>query len=155
MLAGAVKLIWEASPRLVLVFVVLQVLTSAAFGFALLVVRNLVSILLSANQAHAGFGSVIPELVILSGVLAFTSLSGSVQNYVRMLLAEEVGWLADQRVLERRPRVGLTRSLTRACVWFPDFVWLLWIRRFVRHDSSFTRTDCNADAHCTQFVEDR
>jgi ATP-binding cassette subfamily B protein len=100
LLAGAVRLIWEASPRLVLVFVVLQVLTSAAFGFALLVVRNLVSTLLSANQAHAGFGSVVPELAILGGVLAFTALSGSIQNYVRMLLAEEVGWLADQRVLD-------------------------------------------------------
>ena len=100
LLAGAVKLIWEAAPRLVLVFVVLQVLTAAAFGFALLVVRDLVSTLLSANQARAGFGSVIQELAILSGVLAFTSLSGSVQNYVRMLLSEEVGWLADQRVLD-------------------------------------------------------
>lgn len=100
LLAGAVRLLWDASPRLVLVFVVLQLLSSAAFGFALLVVRNLVSTLLSANQARAGFGEVIPELAILSGVLAFTSLSGSVQNYVRMLLAEEVSWLADQRVLD-------------------------------------------------------
>nr|MDQ6920601.1 hypothetical protein [Candidatus Dormibacteraeota bacterium] len=56
LLAGAVRLLWDASPRLVLVFVVLQLLSSAAFGFALLVVRNLVSTLLSANQARAGFG---------------------------------------------------------------------------------------------------
>jgi len=100
LLAGAVRLIWEANPRLVVVFVGLQLLSSAAFGFALLVVRNLVSTLLSAGQASAGFGSVIPELAVLGGVLAFTSLSGSVQNYVRMLLAEEVSWLADQRVLD-------------------------------------------------------
>jgi hypothetical protein len=66
LLAGAVKLIWEAAPRLVLVFVVLQVLTSAAFGFALLVVRDRVSTLLLASQARAGFGSVIPELAISS-----------------------------------------------------------------------------------------
>jgi ATP-binding cassette, subfamily B, bacterial len=100
LLAGAVRLIWEAAPRLVVVFVALQLLSSAAFGFALLVVRDLVSNLLSASQARSGFGSVIPELAILAGVLAFTSLSGSVQNYFRMLLAEEVSWLADQRVLD-------------------------------------------------------
>jgi ketosteroid isomerase-like protein len=41
----------------------------------------------------------------------------------------------------------VTRSLTRRCVRFPDLVWLLvLIHRFVRHDSSFTRTHCNADA---------
>jgi ATP-binding cassette subfamily B protein len=100
LLGSSMAMLWEASPRLVLLFAVLQVLSSAALGYALLVVRNLVSDLLSATQSQAGFGSIVPQLAVLSGVVAFTALAGTVQNYLRMLLAEEVGWLADQRVLD-------------------------------------------------------
>jgi ATP-binding cassette subfamily B protein len=100
LLGGSVALLWKASPRLVLLFAVLQVASSAALGVALLVVRNLVSDLLAADRSRVGFGSIVPELAFLSCIVAFTALAGSVQNYVRMLLSEEVTWLADQRVLD-------------------------------------------------------
>jgi ATP-binding cassette subfamily B protein len=100
LLGGALGLLWEAAPRLVILMAVLQVVSAAATAVTLLVVRDVVSKVLAAEQTHRGFGAVAPELAVLALILGLTGLAFSVQNSVRMLLSEQVEWVAFEKVLD-------------------------------------------------------
>jgi ATP-binding cassette subfamily B protein len=100
LLAGALGLLWEAAPRLIVLMAVLQVVSAGAIAFSLLVVRDVVSKVLEADRTHAGFGPVAPELALLALILGLTGLAGSVQNSIRLLLSEQVEWVAFEKVLD-------------------------------------------------------
>jgi ABC-type multidrug transport system fused ATPase/permease subunit len=100
LVAGAAQLLWRAAPGLVLLLAGLELLSAAAGAGSLLVVRDLVTRLLAADSAHAGFGAVVPELVVLAAVLSVTGLASSVQNSIRMLLSERVNWVTSEKVLD-------------------------------------------------------
>src|SRR5438105_6424574 len=100
LLGGALGLLWEAAPRLIVLLGALQVFSAAAGAFTLLVVRDVVSRVLEASQTHVGFGPVAPELALLAVVLGVTGIAFSVQNSVRMLLSEQVEWVAFEKVLD-------------------------------------------------------
>jgi len=100
LLGGALGLLWEAAPRLIVLMGALQVFSAAAGAFSLLVVRDVVSRVLEASQAHAGFGEVVPELALLAVILGVSGIAFSVQNSIRMLLSEQVEWVAFEKVLD-------------------------------------------------------
>jgi ATP-binding cassette subfamily B protein len=100
LLARALGLLWEAAPRLIVLMAVLQVVSAGATAFSLLVVRDVVSKVLEADRTHAGFGPVVPELALLALILGLTGLAGSVQISIRMLLSEQVEWVAFEKVLD-------------------------------------------------------
>jgi ATP-binding cassette subfamily B protein len=79
---------------------VLQVVSAAAVAGTLLVVRDVVSKVLEAERTHAGFGPVTPELAVLALILGLTGLAFSVQNSIRMLLSDQVEWVAFEKVLD-------------------------------------------------------
>src|SRR5205807_7832516 len=74
--------------------------SAGATAFSLLVVRDVVSKVLEADRTHVGFGPVVPELALLALVLGLTGLAFSVQNSIRMLLSEQVEWVAFEKVLD-------------------------------------------------------
>ena len=90
LLGGALGLLWEAAPRLIVLMAVLQVISAGATAFSLLVVRDVVSKVLEADRTHVGFGPVVPELALLALVLGLTGLAFSVQNSIRMLCIPSV-----------------------------------------------------------------
>jgi ATP-binding cassette subfamily B protein len=100
LLGGALGLLWEAAPRLIVLMGTLQAFSAGATAFSLLVVRNVVSKLLEANQTRSGLGPVVPELTLLALALGLTGIGFSVQNSIRMLLSEQVEWVAFEKVLD-------------------------------------------------------
>jgi ATP-binding cassette, subfamily B, bacterial len=100
LLGGALGLLWEAAPRLIVLVAVLQVISAVATAVSLLVVRDVVSKVLEADKAHAGFGPVVPELALLALILGLTGLAFSMQNSIRMLLSDQVEWVAFEKVLD-------------------------------------------------------
>jgi ATP-binding cassette, subfamily B, bacterial len=100
LLAGALGMLWEAAPRLVLLLGAFELISAAATAVSLLVVRDLVARLLRAASAHAGFAPVLPELGLLVAVMSVTGLAFSVQNSIRMLVSEQVSWVAFEKVLD-------------------------------------------------------
>jgi ATP-binding cassette subfamily B protein len=100
LLAGAVRLMWEAAPWLVLVFFGLQLLSAAATGVSLLVVRSLVNELLAADRARAGFGAITVPLIALAVVIAIIGFASALRQGVTMLLQERVTWVASERILD-------------------------------------------------------
>src|SRR5258708_6411444 len=107
LLTGAVRLMWEAAPGLVVVFGALQLVSAAATGASLLVVRVLVTELLAADRARTGFGSITVPLVVLTAVIAIIGFAGALRQGLTMLLQERVGWVAWERILDVAGAVDL------------------------------------------------
>jgi ATP-binding cassette, subfamily B, bacterial len=107
LLAGAVRLMWEAAPGLTLLFLGLQLVSAAAAGLSLLVVRSLVTELLAADRAHTGFGAVTLPLFALAGIIAVIGFAGAVRQAITMVLQERVGWVAWERILDVAGAVDL------------------------------------------------
>jgi ATP-binding cassette, subfamily B, bacterial len=100
LLAGAVRLMWEAAPGLVLAFLVLQLTTAAATGVSLLVVRTLVTQLVAADRARTGFGAISTPLIVLTAVIALIGFASALRQGLTMLLQERVSWVTWERILD-------------------------------------------------------
>jgi ATP-binding cassette subfamily B protein len=100
LVVAAIRLLWEATPRLLVLMVVLEITTAAAAAVSLLIVRDLVTRALELQQTHGAFGAIVPELVLLALALGLAGMASSVQNSVRLLMSERVEWLASEKVLD-------------------------------------------------------
>jgi ATP-binding cassette, subfamily B, bacterial len=107
LLLDAVALVWEAAPRLVLVLVALELVSAAGFGLTLLVARAVVAQLLTAQQTRIGLSAVLPELGLLTLVLALITFSSTFGNSIRMVLSERVSETGFQPVLDVATAVDL------------------------------------------------
>jgi ATP-binding cassette subfamily B protein len=107
LLFGAVRLLWEAAPGLTLLFLGLQLVSAAAAGASLLVVRSLATELLAADRAHSGFGSITVPLIVLAAIVALIGFMGAVRQSITMVLQERVGWIAWERILDVAGAVDL------------------------------------------------
>jgi ATP-binding cassette subfamily B protein len=107
LLAGAVRIMWEAAPGLVVVFFALQLVTAVATGASLLVVRVLVTELLAADRSHAGLSAITGPLILLTAIIAVIGFGSAVRQSITMLLQERVGWIAWERILDVAGAVDL------------------------------------------------
>ena len=107
LLLDATALVWRASPRLVLVLVALELVSAAGFGVALLVVRALVSELLTARQTHIGLPALLPQLGVMTLVLLVITFAATFGNSIRMVLTEQVSEAAFQPVVDVATAVDL------------------------------------------------
>lgn len=94
--ADAVRLVWAASPRMLIASIALKLVNGAGLAAALVYSRNLISGVLSANTAAPaaapGIGAVAPQLVIVVGIVAGLGLVTAAGREVREILAETPGW---------------------------------------------------------------
>jgi ATP-binding cassette subfamily B protein len=97
---AAVLLIWRAARLHFIVFIALQVVSSAAIGASLLVIRSLVTNLLLASSGRVGLGATLGQVLLLAGVLTAVACTAGVQRQVQLVLSELVAWEASERVFD-------------------------------------------------------
>jgi ATP-binding cassette subfamily B protein len=96
---GAVKLVWQAAPRELLLATGLQVLASIGLAVQVLVGRKLLSTFLQVG--HGGHAtSVLPALVALAVATAVIALANTGSNELQRILGEIVSRHALGRVLD-------------------------------------------------------
>ena len=108
LLAGAVRLVWSAARRQLLLTTGLQVVGSAAMAAQVLVGKQLLTKLLADNTSK-DFSSTVPSVVLLVAALAVSSVTTIVRYEVQRLLAEMVARSATQQVVDAACRADLAR----------------------------------------------
>jgi ATP-binding cassette subfamily B protein len=100
LLVGAVRLMWEAAPWLVVAFAALQLASAVSTGLSLLAVRALVTALLAPGGRPIDPGAVVAPLGVLAGLMALVAFTTALRQGITMLLQERVGWVAFERILD-------------------------------------------------------
>jgi ATP-binding cassette subfamily B protein len=98
LLHQAVRLVWDAAPRQLVISISLQVVGGAALAGQLLVARHLLSRLLSSTSSVA-FSAALPSVLLLVGVMAVSGLVAVLRTEMQRLLSELVSWTAMRRVI--------------------------------------------------------
>jgi ATP-binding cassette subfamily B protein len=108
LLAGALRLVWAAGKRQLVLNVVLQGVSSIALGLQVLVGKQLLTRLLADNTSK-DFSSAVPSIVVLAGVLAVASVVTIARTELQRLLSELVARSAMQQVVDASCRADLAR----------------------------------------------
>jgi ATP-binding cassette, subfamily B, bacterial len=98
LLHQAVRLVWEAAPRQLVISVGLQAVGGLALGAQLLVARHLLERLL-ATQSSSAFSAALPSVLLLVAALAVSGIVAVLRTEMQRLLSELVSWTAMQRVV--------------------------------------------------------
>jgi ATP-binding cassette subfamily B protein len=98
LLGQAVRLVWEAAPRQLVLSISLQVIGGAALAGQLLIARHLLSRLLDTKSSGT-FSAALPSVIFLVAVLAVAGLVQVLRTEMQRLLNELVSWTAMQRVI--------------------------------------------------------
>ena len=116
--AEAVRLVWAASPRMLVASIVLKLLNGAGLAVALVFARDLVGSVLSADASSAesapGIGVVVPQLVAVVGIIAALGLVTAAGREVREVLSETTARHAKQAIIDVARRVELSAYETPA-----------------------------------------
>jgi ATP-binding cassette subfamily B protein len=108
LLVRALRLVWAAAPRQLVLNVVLQGAGSVALAFQVLVARQLLSELL-ADNATKDFSTAAPSVVLLAVVVAVASVVAIVRTELQRLLSELVARSAMEQVVDAACRADLAR----------------------------------------------
>lgn len=108
LLAGAVRLVWQAARGQLLLSIALQVVGSAGLAVQVLAGKELLSKLL-ADNATRHFSSTVPWVVTLAVVLAVVSVVAIARTEVQRLLAELVSRASMQQVIDAARQADLAR----------------------------------------------
>ncbi len=108
LLAGAVRLVWSAARRQLMLSIGLQAVGSAAMAAQVLIGKQLLTKLLADNSTK-DFSSTVPSIVLLVATLAVASVTTIVRNEVQRLLSEMVARSATQQVVDAACRADLAR----------------------------------------------
>jgi ATP-binding cassette subfamily B protein len=98
LLHQALRLVWEAAPRQLVISVALQVVGGAALGAQLLLARHLLARLLS-TRSSGEFSATLPSVILLVVALAVSGVVNVLRTEMQRLLSELVSWTAMQRVV--------------------------------------------------------
>jgi ATP-binding cassette subfamily B protein len=104
--AGTVRLLWEAGPSDLAVSAVSQLVSGVGIVVQLLVARRVLAAVLDADRG-AGIGQVAPELAVLAVLTAVLAVANVVQTEMALRLGERVSRLAADRVLDVAVAVDL------------------------------------------------
>ncbi len=108
LLIGAVRLVWSAARRQLVLSVGLQVIGSAGMAAQVLIGKQLLTRLLADNSTK-DFSSTVPSITLLAVVLAVVSVTTILRNEVQRLLSEMVARTATQQVIDASCRADLAR----------------------------------------------
>jgi ATP-binding cassette subfamily B protein len=115
--ADALRLVWAASPRMLVASIGLKLLNGVGLAAALIFSRNLIGDVLAADTATAapGIGAVAaPQLVIVVGIVAALGLVTAAGREVREILSETTARHAKQAIIDVATRVELSAYETPA-----------------------------------------
>ena len=68
--ADAVRLVWAASPRMLVASIALKLVNGTGLAVALVFGRNLIGSVLATSGATPGIGAVAPQLAAVVGIVA-------------------------------------------------------------------------------------
>jgi ATP-binding cassette, subfamily B, bacterial len=112
--ADAIRLVWAASPRMLIASAGLKLVSGAALATALILGRNLIGSVLSAADATPGIGAVAPQLTAVVGIVAALGLVTAAGREVREVLSETTARHAKQAIIDVAARVELSAYETPA-----------------------------------------
>ncbi len=99
LVAQAVRLVWSAARRELVLTLALQVVSSLALAVEVLVARRLLSAFLQVGQGGTASGVAVP-LVVMTVALAFGSLTSTASSELQRVLGELVTKHATSKVLD-------------------------------------------------------
>jgi ABC-type multidrug transport system fused ATPase/permease subunit len=114
--ADAVRLVWAASPRMLVASIALKLVNGAGLATALVFGRDLISGVLATGAAGTtpGIGAVAPQLAAVVGVIAALGLVTAAGREVREILSETTARHAKQAIINVATRVELSAYETPA-----------------------------------------
>ncbi len=112
--ADAVRLVWAASPRMLLASIGLKLVNGAGLAVALVFGRNLIGSVLATSGTTPGIGAVAPRLVAVVGIVAALGLVTAAGREVRVILSETTARHAQQAIIDVARRVELSAYETPA-----------------------------------------
>jgi ATP-binding cassette, subfamily B, bacterial len=112
--ADAVRLVWAASPRMLLASIGLKLVNGAGLATALIFGRNLIGSVLATSGAKPGIGAVAPQLVAVVGIVAALGLVTAAGREVREILSETTARHTKQAIIDVASRVELSAYETPA-----------------------------------------
>jgi ATP-binding cassette subfamily B protein len=116
--SDAMRLVWAASPRMLLASIALKLINGAGLAAALVFGRNLIGSVLSADASAdastPGIAAVVPQLAIVVGIVAALGLVTAAGREVREILSETTARHAKQAIIEVAARVELSAYETPA-----------------------------------------
>jgi ATP-binding cassette subfamily B protein len=107
LLHGALRLTWRAGRGPLVASAVLQVLAGVGIAAQLLVARQFLTEVIAADHRGAGFGDVLPTLLVLAGISAVLAIAAAVQTEMAALLSELMSRQASREILDVATVVGL------------------------------------------------
>jgi ATP-binding cassette, subfamily B, bacterial len=112
----ALRLVWSASPRMLVASIGLKLVNGAGLALALISSRNLIGEVLAADTATTapGIGAVAPQLVTVVGVVAGLGLVTAAGREVREILSETTARHAKQAIIDVATKVELSAYETPA-----------------------------------------
>ena len=112
--ADAVRLVWAASPRMLVASIALKLVNGAGLATALIFGRDLVGSVLSAHDTTPGIGAVAPQLAAVVAVVAVLGLVTAAGREVREILSETTARHTKQAIIDVARRVELSAYETPA-----------------------------------------
>ena len=115
--ADAVRLVWAASPRMLVASIVLKLINGAGLAIALIFANHLIGSVLAADAdagTAPGIGSVAPQLALVVGIVAVLGLVTAAGREVREILSETTARHAKQAIIDVAKRVELSAYETPA-----------------------------------------
>jgi ATP-binding cassette subfamily B protein len=112
--ADAVRLVWAASPRMLIASIGLKLVNGAGLAVALVVGRNLIGSVLATSGATPGIGAVAPQLVAVVGIITALGLVTAAGREVREILSETTARHTKQAIIDVARRVELSAYETPA-----------------------------------------
>jgi ATP-binding cassette subfamily B protein len=108
--ADAIRMVWAASPRLLVASIGLKLVNGAGLALVLIFSRNLIGDVLAADTTTAppGIGAVAPQLVTVLGIVALLGLVTAAGREVREILSETTARHAKQAIIDVATRVELS-----------------------------------------------
>jgi len=106
--ADALRLVWAASPGMLIASIALKLVNGAGLATALIFGRDLIGSVLSAEGATPGIGAVAPQLAIVVAIVAALGLVTAAGREVREILSETTARHAQQAIIDVATRVELS-----------------------------------------------
>ncbi len=103
----SLRLVWRAAPRQISLVFLLEIVAAMMIATQLLLARAVLASGFEGGDGAASLNGVIPELLLLVGLTAFSGLVTSASSARKRLIALRVGRAALDRVLQRAVSVEL------------------------------------------------
>jgi ATP-binding cassette subfamily B protein len=103
----ALRLVWAAAPRELLVSVALKLVSGAGLAVVLLLGRNLMTILLDSGGTRPSTVDVLPRVAAVAAIISVLGLVAAAGREVREILSEKTARYAQERVIDVTTAVEL------------------------------------------------